>query len=155
MSEVVFRLAGMDDVETLALLRWESELERHSERAPAVTRAQYVAAYASEIRPEMESGVCKAWIAEAAGEAVACVQFISWVMPPTPERLNRRRGFVTSVYTRPAYRRQGISRRLMTMLLEYARSIGTHRIILWASDVGRPLYESLGFANSRAMELNF
>lgn len=155
MGEMVFREASPADVETLALLRWASELERHAEEARAVSREDYVAAYIEQLGPEMESGACHAWIAEDDGVAVACVQLMSWVMPPSLTNLRRRRGFVTSVYTRPDYRRRGISRRLMTMLLEYARSIRTQRLILWASEMGRPLYESLGFTSSRAMELNY
>jgi hypothetical protein len=42
----------------------------------------------------------------------------------------------------------------MEMLVEYAREQKIQRLVLWASDMGRPLYESLGFRDSRGMELN-
>ena len=62
---------------------------------------------------------------------------------------------MSSVYTAPEYRRLGIARRLMTMLLDAARELGVHRLLLNSSDMGRPLYESLGFVTpTREMEIN-
>ena len=152
--QITYRLAGAEDAETLALLRWESELERHPERAGAVTFEAYVAACVAETRADLERGSHKAWLAESDGAPVACVLLVWWVTPPTLLMPVRRRGFVSSVYTQPAYRRQGISRRLMEMLIDEARTLRIDRLILWASDMGRPLYESLGFEPSWGMELN-
>lgn len=154
MAEVTYREATADDVESLAALRWEMEAERHPERSGAISYEDYIARYAAETRGELERGAYHAWIAEADGQAVACVLLILWVVPPTPERLHRRRGFVSAVYTQPTYRRQGISRRLMELLIAYAQAQGVERLILWASDMGRPLYASLGFVASRGMEMN-
>jgi len=45
----------------------------------------------------------------------------------------------------PEARRQGIGRRLLAAALEYADERGARTIGLDATDVGRPLYESVGF----------
>ncbi len=148
---ITYRAAMPSDVETLAELRWAMESERH---AVAADRAAYVAAYTAATRDELERGTHRAWLAEADGEAVACVLLIWWVMPPNFENAHRKRGFVSSVYTRPDYRRQGVARHLMSMLIEEARARGLQRLVLWSSDMGRPLYEDLGFAPSRGLELN-
>ena len=42
----------------------------------------------------------------------------------------------------------------MEHLVDYARERGISRLILWASEMGAPLYAQLGFTQSRAMELN-
>jgi hypothetical protein len=42
----------------------------------------------------------------------------------------------------------------MEQLVARAREMGVQRLILWASDMGRPLYLDLGFAPSPALELN-
>lgn len=152
--EMIYRVGTPADAETLALLRWESEVERHPERAAALSREAYVAACVEQTRDELECGRHRAWIAEADGEPVACALLVWWVTPPTVLMLVRRRGFVSSVYTRPAYRRQGISRRLMEQFIAEARALHIDRLILWASDMGRPLYEGLGFETSWGMELN-
>ena len=56
-----------------------------------------------------------------------------------------------NVYTEPQWRGQGIARALMRVLMEWATAQGTDRVVLHASDAGRPLYESLGFHSTNEM----
>jgi GNAT superfamily N-acetyltransferase len=56
-----------------------------------------------------------------------------------------------NVYTEPEWRRQGIARALMKVLMEWAAGQGTDRVVLHASDAGRPLYQSLGFEPTNEM----
>jgi GNAT superfamily N-acetyltransferase len=151
MPAITYRVATPDDIETLAALRWEMEVER---QPATVTRAEFVAAYSAAARSELEQGTHQAWLAAADGEVIAGAVLIWWLAPPNMRQLRRRRGLVTSVYTRPAYRRQGIARQLMRMLIDHARAQGIQRLILWPSDAGEPLYRELGFAPSHGMELD-
>jgi GNAT superfamily N-acetyltransferase len=153
VTSITYRAATADDAGALAQLRYEMEVERYPDGI-AFDRETYLAAHRQVTRDWLARGGCDAWLAEADGAAVACVILMAWEMHPNGRQLSRRRGLVTGVYTQPAYRRQGIARRLMELLLERARELGVHRLILWASDMGRPLYEELGFTASRAMELN-
>ena len=150
LEMVTFRMATVDDVTTLARLRWEMEAER---RDTSLDLDSYIAAYDAAIGADLERGSLRAWLAEADGEAVACVVLVWWTVPPHFEQLNRRRAWVSSVYCRPTYRRRGITRQLMEQLVEYARANNVQRLILWSSEMGRPLYESLGFTPSPALEL--
>jgi GNAT superfamily N-acetyltransferase len=50
-----------------------------------------------------------------------------------------------NVYTEPQWRKRGIARVLMKVAMEWASSQGADRVVLHASDAGRPLYESLGY----------
>ena len=122
--------------------------------AALMTRAAYVATYMAEMRVEFAQGRALAWLAEADGQAVAGVTLLIWTVPPSVEWPVRRRGQVSNVFTRPEYRRRGISRRLMERLLAAARERGIQRLVLWASPEGQPLYAGLGFAPSRALEMN-
>jgi GNAT superfamily N-acetyltransferase len=56
-----------------------------------------------------------------------------------------------NVYTEPQWRGKGIARTLMRELMRWASEQGTDRVVLHASDAGRPLYESLGFQSSNEM----
>jgi len=56
-----------------------------------------------------------------------------------------------NVYTEPAWRGRGIARALMKILMEWTAGQGTDRLVLHASDAGRPLYESLGFEPTNEM----
>ena len=150
-----YRVATVDDVDALAHLRWQMETERHPELpATEADYAVYLAAARDDIHPEIERGAHIAFLAEAEGEVVACAILIWWTMLPTLTALHRKRGYVSSVYTDPAWRRRGIARRLMDDLIAQAREMGVQRLVLWASDMGRPLYLDQGFEPSRALEIN-
>ena len=58
---------------------------------------------------------------------------------------------VVNVYTELEWRGRGIARALMRVLMTWAVSIGAERVVLHASDAGRPLYVSLGFAPTNEM----
>ena len=58
---------------------------------------------------------------------------------------------VVNVYTEPPWRGKGVARALMRTVMEWAAAQGFDRVILHASDVGRPLYQSLGFAPTNEM----
>lgn len=155
-GEITYRVATVADVETLAHLRWQMETERHPEhQATEADYAAYLAAARQDIHTEIERGAHIPFLAEADGEVVACAILIWWTMLPSLTELHRKRGYVSSVYCDPAWRRRGIARRLMEQLLARAQEMGMQRLILWASEMGRPLYLDLGFEPSRALELNF
>jgi GNAT superfamily N-acetyltransferase len=56
-----------------------------------------------------------------------------------------------NVYTEPEWRGQGIARTLMKVLMQWAAGQGVDRMVLHASDAGRPLYLSLGFEPTNEM----
>jgi GNAT superfamily N-acetyltransferase len=151
MTEITYRDATTADIKALAALRWRMETERGGVIMPL---EEYSVAYEAAIRGEVESGRHCAWLAEADGVPVACVMLLWWTVPPHFGQHLWRRGSVSSVYTVPEYRRRGISYRLMTMLLDWARAEGLTRLILWSSEMARPLYAHLGFAPSHGLELN-
>ena len=58
---------------------------------------------------------------------------------------------VVNVYTEPCWRGRGIARGLMNTLMQWSILQGFDRVVLHASDAGRPLYASLGFAATNEM----
>jgi GNAT superfamily N-acetyltransferase len=58
---------------------------------------------------------------------------------------------IVNVYTEPEWRDQGIARALLTALMDWARAQDCDRVLLHASDAGRPLYLSLGFTPTNEM----
>jgi GNAT superfamily N-acetyltransferase len=56
-----------------------------------------------------------------------------------------------NVYTETQWRGRGVARALMRVLMEWATAQGADRVVLHASDAGRPLYESLGFGPTNEM----
>jgi GNAT superfamily N-acetyltransferase len=58
---------------------------------------------------------------------------------------------VVNVYTESECRGQGIARALMRVVMNWAATRGADRVVLHASDAGRPLYISLGFHSTNEM----
>lgn len=147
-----YRMATAADVETLADLRWQMAAEYHAE---TVTRDEYIAAYCATVRGELERGSYLAWLAEADGRPVASTVLIWWPMPPNFDELQRSRGYVSSVFTHPDFRRMGLARTLMEMLIAQARRRGISKLLLNSSSMGRPLYLSMGFVvPERGLEID-
>jgi GNAT superfamily N-acetyltransferase len=97
----------------------------------------------------MPAGTYRAWLAEHATGAVAAgggITIIPW--PPGPQYAGDRLAFVYNVYTEPAHRRRGLARRIMEVIHQWCRDAGITSMALNASRDGKPLYESMGYAES-------
>ena len=82
------------------------------------------------------------------GKVIGCASMsFMWIMP-TFSHPTGRRAHLMNVYTRNEYRRQGIARKMVEMLIDETWKRGATEISLDATVMGRPLYESLGFKNS-------
>jgi GNAT superfamily N-acetyltransferase len=102
----------------------------------------------------LAEGWYRAWLAQnAAGEVVAGGGILILPWPSHPRDSQTRRPMIVNVYTEPEYRRQGLARRLMVIMLEWLRQQGYGTVSLHASDYGRTLYESLGFEPTNEMRL--
>jgi GNAT superfamily N-acetyltransferase len=148
-----YRLAMSEDLPALAALRLASDLELRGGTAWPDDREAFLAVYSATTRAGMDEGTVLAWLAEDVGQAVACAQ-LRWWAAPTVHRAGRCRGYVTGVYTRPEYRRQGIARHLMELLVAWARDHEVTRLLLSPSEVGAQLYRELGFTEGRGLELD-
>src|SRR5271166_5045153 len=93
MPTVTYRAATLDDMDALAMLRWEMEVEQGNE---ALDPTEYAKIYSSSTRNEIEGRRYRAWLAEADGHAVACVLLVWWTLPPNFDDFLRKRGFVSS-----------------------------------------------------------
>jgi GNAT superfamily N-acetyltransferase len=101
------------------------------------------------MRPMLASGEYNGWLATAENEmVVAGAGAQVRTLLPRPETAVAREALVVNVYVEPGYRRLGLARRLMADILAWGREQGIERVSLHASAMGRPLYESLGFAPS-------
>lgn len=58
-----------------------------------------------------------------------------------------------NVITVPRYRCRGIARRMMQKMLRWLEKQYIRRVTLHTSDMGRPLYEELGFVDGNEMQL--
>lgn len=79
---------------------------------------------------------------------VACATLCYKTCIPTPGHPTGKRAHLMNVYTAPGFRRRGLAKRLLTLLHREAEKRGVTEITLDATDDGRGLYESMGYAAS-------
>ena len=80
---------------------------------------------------------------------IGCASMSYMTIMPTFSHPTGKRAHLMNVYTNSDYRRHGIARRMVTMLIDDAWGKGATEISLDATESGRPLYESLGFKDSK------
>jgi len=151
VSEYILRPAALDDVADLVRLR------RLMFESMGVTDIAALdvsdAACEAYFRQTIPAGEYRGWVVEARGRVVASAGYVIDQHPPGPGNPTGRIGYIMSLPfgVEPAHRRRGLARRIMTAILEHLRAEGVRVFALHATEVGRPLYESLGFAASNEM----
>jgi GNAT superfamily N-acetyltransferase len=107
------------------------------------------------LRQAMPAGNYRGWLAETKDRRIAAgagITIVPW--PGAPRDPAPRRGWIQNVYTEPEFRRQGLARKLMKVVVEWCRTDGGFNTVsLHASNDGRPLYESMGFQATNEMRL--
>ena len=78
-------------------------------------------------------------------KAIGCATLCYITVMPTFDHPTGKRAHLMNVYTNADYRRQGIARQMVTMLLDEAKERGVTYISLDTTISGEPLYKSLGF----------
>jgi len=103
-----------------------------------------------------EKGIFHGWLAiNPLGTVVGGGGVAAVALPPGPYSPTPTRPEILNVYVEPAYRRRGIARRLMEVMVDWCRARGFASVYLHASDEGRPLYTSMGFEPTPEMNLRF
>ena len=141
---VEIRIATNDDIELLMSSRLE--MLKVVNNLPA--DYEYSEEIVRESRDYFLNGDHITVLAIDDGKVIGCASMsFMWIMP-TFSHPTGRRAHLMNVYTRSEYRRQGIARKMVNMLIDETWKRGATEISLDATTMGRPLYESLGFTNS-------
>jgi GNAT superfamily N-acetyltransferase len=153
---LTLRLATIDDIP--ALVNHRRRMFEDMDALKSVTRDRagldaMEAAYAVLLRYEIPAGSTRAWVIDDGGTITAsgALKITDWL--PRPDGQRRGLVYVHSVYTVPEYRRQGLARRILNAMIDYCRDNGWPRLTLHASELGRGLYENLGFKPTNEMRL--
>ena len=143
---IEIRAAAEADIPALVRLRLAyfaeefGQIEAETEKKIIASLPRYFAAHLGKD--------CFCWVAGETGdiEPHACVILCIHEKPANPSFPNGRDSVVLGVYTEPEYRGKGCATRLMQALLEAAdNELHLDRVTLSASEMGRPIYEKLGF----------
>ncbi len=144
MNKIIYRKTTNADMKILMKLR----LEMLREVNGLSGEYEYDENFISESRRYFESGEQTTVIASDGETLVGWASLsYTWIMP-TFSHPTGNRAHLMNVYTRADYRRRGISKKMVEILIDEAKENGVTEISLDATEMGRPLYESLGFKAS-------
>lgn len=144
MNKIIYRKTTKADMKILMKLR----LEMLREVNGLSGEYEYDENFIFESRRYFESGEETTVIASDGETLVGCASLsYTWIMP-TFSHPTGNRAHLMNVYTRADYRRRGISKKMVEILIDEAKENGVTEISLDATEMGRPLYESLGFKAS-------
>jgi GNAT superfamily N-acetyltransferase len=118
-------------------------------------------ATASYLRAAMPGGEYLAWVAEDLAATPSVIGGAGVQLRPIMPRPGSGadglewgpEAIVLNVYVETGWRRRGVAASLMKTVLDALAARGIRRIVLHASDEGRPLYERLGFVATNEMRL--
>lgn len=148
------REAAEQDIPQMAIhhrLMFEEIWEKRGEQIETCAGREIERAYSSKLSAELPTGSCKAWLIERGNQIVAsgAISVVSFV--PTPMDFSSRVAYLHSMYTEAGERGKNYASRIVKAALEYCKTNGIKRVILNASEAGRPIYEKIGFASSPEM----
>lgn len=108
------------------------------------------------LETEMKKRQFVAWIAETVeGQTVASAAVSFFTLPPKPWNIKGKYAYISSMFTEPSHRRKGLAHKLLQIALDYAKDKGFKHITLHASNMGEPLYYSVGFQRTNEMRIKF
>jgi GNAT superfamily N-acetyltransferase len=149
---VSIREATVDDIPEIVRQRRRMYEDMHYTDVASLERSASL--NTEYLQRAIAEGFFRSWLACTVSRAVAggAVLIVPWLAHPYD--LECRRATILNVYTEPEYRRQGIARQIMQIMIAWCKQEGFARVNLHASEDGRHLYESLGFEPANEMRLN-
>ena len=151
LKEMTLREASENDISMMARHHrkmFEEIWELKGEHLGSAKAIKIQDAYKEKLETELKTETCKAWVIEDAGKIIAsgAITFVSFV--PNPSDLSSRVVYLHSIYTEKSHRDKGCAQRIVHDIIGRCKSLGIKRVILNASEAGRPIYEKIGFRPS-------
>jgi GNAT superfamily N-acetyltransferase len=126
-------------------MRWEFRTELQAEPLPAGTREAFITEMLDFLHQAWHSGLWGIWVADQDGEIVSHVYIERIRKIPRPTRFHAEYGYLTNMYTLPAWRGQGIGAELLRHAVEWGRAENFEMIILWPAKGRQGFYQRGGF----------
>ena len=141
---IIYRKLTENDLETFISMRINQLREEG-----ATDEMDLSPALMDYYQRHLAKGTFVSWLA-LDGDKIIGTSGMSFVeKPPYFGCPTGRIGLLSSMYTNPDYRRQGIAKELLRRVVEEARAYGCGTVQITASDMGVLLYSNFGFVKNK------
>jgi GNAT superfamily N-acetyltransferase len=146
------RVAGPDDAEQLADLRYQWRVVERGERG--LDPGSFLQALRNWMVSHASTHIPFLALDDGRPVGMGWLALVDRV--PGPQHFIRRSAYVQSVYVDAAFRSMGIGTALVEFILEHARGLGLEYLAVHPSELSFALYRRLGFTDAtRALELRY
>lgn len=140
------RLATPNDIPILVELRKQQLID---EGLPPVSIKMDIDMELSDyFTSAISDGTFISWVMDNDGEIIATSGVCFYALPPNFSNPSGKIAYITNMYTKPEYRRNGIATELLDMVIGEAKKRGYKVIRLHTSEYGKSIYIKSGFADS-------
>lgn len=137
------RKAGLNDLDSLVDNRFDFIKELHStDMVISEDLKQYTYDY---MREHLIDDSMVAWIATEGEKIISCAIVCYYNILPGITNKTGKTGYIQNVYTLSEYRHKGLASDLVGRIIKDARERKVGELYLNATDMGRPIYDKLGF----------
>ena len=141
---MAYRKANLSDIPELCQIRKKQLIDEGI--APNSNIDDELTRYFSD---KLADGSLVEWVVEEGGKIIATAAIAFFEFPPTYTNPSGLKGYITNMYTSPAYRGQGMASSLLERLTSEAKKRGVHKLWLGASKLGRPVNRRFGFSETQ------
>lgn len=146
-----YRKATIIDALQLAQLSWDFQLVGREDLKD--TKEEFLKASEKFFEESINLGDWIHFVAEIDNQIVSTVSLKVVKSFPLPGMLKNHWGYLTNVYTKPDFRKKGISTKLINDTLAWSDSHGIKKVILWPRPAAINIYKKFGFSQeSEIME---
>jgi len=144
MSVIEYRKLEWNDIDRFIELRKAQLIEEGAKAITDITDSLF-----DFYKRHLSDGTFLSWVATSDGEIIATSGVSIVEKPPYYSNPTGRIGILSNMYTAPSYRRQGIAKKLLGLIVDEAKNDGCGTIQLTASDMGANLYQDFGFERNK------
>ncbi|MBQ8822109.1 MAG: GNAT family N-acetyltransferase [Lachnospiraceae bacterium] len=140
-----YRQATLNDIDLLVFRRLQFiEAYEKSEDYECIKENCY-----TYFERALEQKTCDVILAEDDERCIGTGIIFYYDSVPSCSNPTGKNAYITSLFVEPDYRGRGIAKNIMKQLTKKAASRGYEIVMLNASDMGKPLYEKMGFTEIR------
>ncbi|MGE5604554.1 MAG: GNAT family N-acetyltransferase [Bacteroidota bacterium] len=144
---IEYRKTNINDVTELVRLRIEFLKETRNVQTDS-NDSEIQKSLTEYFRTTLNNNSFIAWLALADGRIVGTSGLCFYTLVPSYRNLTGKVAYIMNMYTQPVYRHRGIATYLFQKMIDEAQNLGYQKLVLHASEQGRPLYQKFGFKNA-------